>query len=141
MTLTKTDKQAIDLDTANGLAEQIKECHAKALESIERGLGHAIRCGEYLTQAKPLVGHGGWEQWLAKHCKFSNTTAAAYVRVFKQRKHLAKQKKLTFAGALASITALPGGVFTSSSRMTFVSGRTWDIGSTLVVSTSLSWLK
>ena len=62
----KLDKIARDIrssyDSANGLAKLARN---KGREAV----AEAILCGNYLNEAKQIIGHGGFLKWLAKHCK------------------------------------------------------------------------
>lgn len=44
-------------------------------------LAHAFAVGDALNQAKKLVGHGYWLEWLATECGLSDRTARAYMRL------------------------------------------------------------
>ncbi len=63
------------------LADQIKHEHAAVRLSIQSGLEHARRAGELLVQAKALIAHGGWIEWLAANTGISTRTAQAYMQV------------------------------------------------------------
>jgi hypothetical protein len=63
------------------IAEAVRTEHAAAAADFQSAVGHAIRCGEHLTEAKAQVPHGGWGEWLAEHCPFSQRTAQGYMRL------------------------------------------------------------
>ena len=63
MTAAKlTPAGAADLDS---LAKRIGESYETALDRAEQAVERAARCGQLLTEAKALVGHGEWLPWLA----------------------------------------------------------------------------
>lgn len=66
------------LDTLAGL---INEEHRRCEEALRSGLGHALRAGELLAQAKGQVSHGEWGSWLEENFEGSNRTAQAYMKV------------------------------------------------------------
>src|SRR6266851_6007480 len=45
----------------------------------------AVTAGQALIEAKKLVGHGGWSAWVEEHCRLSDRTARAYMRLARQR--------------------------------------------------------
>jgi hypothetical protein len=47
---------------------EINEAHRLARQSAETAVGHAIRCGQMLAEAKVAAGHGKWLNWLEKNC-------------------------------------------------------------------------
>ncbi len=50
--------------TLDQLAKLICKEHERAAEGLHEGLIHAIKCGEYLREAKTQTQHGGWEKWV-----------------------------------------------------------------------------
>jgi hypothetical protein len=69
---------------------------------------HAIRCGEMLIEAKGMVGHGGWLDWLAEHFDGSEDTAQLYMRLARHRAELLEPKTghvrfSTLRAALAAV--------------------------------------
>jgi len=69
------------------LAARIKQEHAATAISLQRGVEHALVCGDLLLQAKhhPDIEHGQWLPWLAEHCEMSERTAQRYMRLAKHR--------------------------------------------------------
>ena len=55
------DAQGRDLDT---IATEIREAVEATETSLSDSLAHAIRTGEWLTEAKSRVKHGEWMRWL-----------------------------------------------------------------------------
>lgn len=63
------------------LAAQIADEVCKAENAWRDALGHAIRAGELLIEAKGLVKHGEWLSWLAENFLGSDRTARLYMRL------------------------------------------------------------
>ena len=63
-----------------GLAERINLAHEGAMRSARTAIEHAIECGELLTEAKALVGHGNWLPWLQANTIVSERTAQRWMR-------------------------------------------------------------
>lgn len=66
------------------LAEQINAEHSNAEIALSKGVEHAARTGQLLIEAKSLVKHGEWTQWLKSNCQFSERTAQGYMRLSKK---------------------------------------------------------
>lgn len=77
--------------TLDDYATAILDAHQKAefADRLSKKSGHesiisAIKAGEYLVQAKELVGHGNWLPWLKEQCKgISEKTAQRYMTLAK----------------------------------------------------------
>lgn len=84
------------------LASAIKTELAAAESDYNNALAHAIKAGEYLSQAKDQCAHGTWLPWLAEH-GWSRFTAAKYMRLAESnvpaQAHL---QKATITSALLS---------------------------------------
>jgi hypothetical protein len=66
------------------LASKINESHEAALKSMRAGMQHAIDTGTLLRQAKALVQHGQWVDWVKKNCpSFCPRTAQLYMSLAK----------------------------------------------------------
>lgn len=63
------------------LASKIRSEHDAVQRAVETATGHAIRCGQLLTEAKDGLAHGQWLPWLQEHCEVSERTAQAYMRL------------------------------------------------------------
>lgn len=63
------------------LAGQIRTEITAAEDGHRAALGHAIRAGELLHEAKGRVGHGEWLPWLEDNFGATRKTAAAYMRL------------------------------------------------------------
>lgn len=90
----KTKSRKIGFGDSNrlqALAREIRNVYKETDELIclaqkkgTEAIASAIACGVKLREAKEIVGHGGWEKWLAKHCKgVHGNTARNYMRLSK----------------------------------------------------------
>lgn len=98
---------AARLEEAGELAPSINQEHQSVVEALEKGLDHALKAGEYLSQAKKLVGHGKWAEWVEKNCEFSYRTARSYIRVYNKRDRLPKREEISYRRALLMLRADP----------------------------------
>jgi Protein of unknown function (DUF3102) len=65
---------------------QIYEAYDALIASHKTGLGHALRLGELLNEAKEVVGHGKWTDWLKVHCsRVTHRTANLYMNLAKNK--------------------------------------------------------
>jgi hypothetical protein len=67
------------------LAQAIEREHQSAFRA---SLGHAIRCGELLIEAKKLVGHGAWLPWIRDNLSLKPRLCQAYMRLASKRDEL-----------------------------------------------------
>ena len=65
------------------LAERIREEHQACLQSLRKGVEHALKVGELLVQAKELVKHGDWGDWVETNCDFTPRMACYYMEAFR----------------------------------------------------------
>ena len=64
----------------------------------EHCFSRALQAGDLLNKAKVSVPHGGWKDWLAKHCNLSERTAQRYMKLAENRQMIeAKMKTATVA--------------------------------------------
>lgn len=67
------------------LADEIALEHRAAAVAAENFVMHAIEAGARLIEAKQIVGHGGWQEWLERHVPdVSVRTAQRYMRATKR---------------------------------------------------------
>src|SRR5581483_6032632 len=92
---------------AGELVSSINQAHQAVVDALEKGLVHALKAGEYLSQAKKLVGHGKGAEWVENHCEFSYRTARSYLRVYNKRDHLPKRDEISYRRALLMLRADP----------------------------------
>lgn len=67
--------------TLSVLAEQINQEHRLCVATGNIALDHAHVAGDKLVEAKAIVGHGHFAQWLHEHFEGSDRTARAYMRI------------------------------------------------------------
>jgi hypothetical protein len=63
------------------LAEAANNAYASAAAALRSALTAAREAGEYLMEAKVLVGHGEWSAWLKVNFKGGARTAQRYQRI------------------------------------------------------------
>ncbi len=61
------------------LADAIGAEHQALQASLKTTLFHALRCGQFLIEAKRKLSHGGFMRWVEKHCAVSYSTANRYM--------------------------------------------------------------
>ena len=62
-------------DLADRINLRVKCAEDRAKKAVE----YAIDAGQLLNEAKALVPHGEWENWLTQHCTVAPRTARAYM--------------------------------------------------------------
>lgn len=97
------------------LVKDIESAHERAIGAATTAVAAARRVGELLLQAKPLVSHGGWLQWLAAeraagNITFSDRTAQAYMRLAGADPQRVADLPLREAMRLIAAPAKPGKV-------------------------------
>lgn len=65
------------------LAGEANAAHDKAADALRSAAQAARDAGTALIEAKGIVGHGGWADWLASNFKGGSRTAQRYMRVAK----------------------------------------------------------
>jgi ParB family chromosome partitioning protein len=68
---------------------RLEELAATANRAHDDAVHCALDAGRALLEAKKLVGHGQWRQWLSDHCKFSERTAQVYMQAARNPQHAA----------------------------------------------------
>ncbi|MCQ2484776.1 MAG: DUF3102 domain-containing protein [Clostridia bacterium] len=53
-------------------------------QAQQQALMYAVEIGRRLTEAKELVPHGGWAEWLEKKVEFKQRTANNFMRIFEE---------------------------------------------------------
>ncbi len=66
------------------LADEINREHDLAERAAHTAVSHALKAGGLLIQAKAACQHGEWLPWLREHCRVSERTAQAYMRLAKE---------------------------------------------------------
>ena len=65
------------------LAREVSRHHAACREADRAALGHALRAGELLIQAKAELQHGEWGAWVEERCGFAMRTAQLYMQLWR----------------------------------------------------------
>jgi phage N-6-adenine-methyltransferase len=92
----------------DNLAAEINAEHRACEAALKSGLGHALKAGDLLMEAKSRTGHGEWGRWLAKNFEGSERTAQAYMKVARELPGLEGEDPqrvadLSFRGALKEL--------------------------------------
>lgn len=105
MFLYRDTANAVNLDD---LAARIRAAHDGVQTAARSSIEHALTAGDLLIHAKRRLKHGEWLPWLEEHCKLSERTAQAYMRLAKHRGFVEAKSAviadLTVAGALDLIS-------------------------------------
>lgn len=88
------------------LARDINRHHEACRAADGEAMGHALRAGELLLEAKAQVPHGGWAPWVAEHCRCSMRTAQLYMQLWRwARANPQRVAHLRFSEARALLAA------------------------------------
>lgn len=68
-------------NTLPALAAEIRAAHARVKMSTLMAAEQAVEAGRLLIEARALVAHGGWADWLARHVGFSDRSARRYMQL------------------------------------------------------------
>ena len=97
-----------EIEKLDTLAARINEEHRACETALKAGLGHALKAGELLVDAKKGVPHGSWNAWLQENFEGSDRTARAYMRVYSHREELEAKRQssavLSLDGALKALS-------------------------------------
>lgn len=63
------------------LAAEITKEHRLCEGSYRTALGHAVKVGELLIEAKAQLSHGEWMTWLSRHVEFGDRRARGYMQL------------------------------------------------------------
>src|SRR5687768_15050907 len=85
------------------LAEQIRAEHEAAESDWRSALGHALRAGELLNEAKERVEHGDWSRWLRINFPASERTARLYMQAAANRQRVAEVGATSLREAVKAI--------------------------------------
>lgn len=83
----------------------IKVTYGHYKKSRAEAFNHAVDLGVHLTEAKEIVGHGRWGQWVTKNCPFTDRTALIYMKVAEGMAAGFKYKKFSDLGIAAYVEA------------------------------------
>lgn len=79
--IINVESQAVGIRTAETIATEINTIKRQTQKIM---LASSIEIGKRLTEAKELVDHGQWGQWLQKNVNYSERTAQNLMRVYDQ---------------------------------------------------------
>jgi Protein of unknown function (DUF3102) len=88
----KTVALASKLASTTDWAKLINEEYDKYQQAFDEAIAyaqsawhHIFKCGEYPTNAKAEVGHGGWGKWQERNLKFSQEKASLYMKFYEYK--------------------------------------------------------
>jgi len=87
--VNKLPQNAVSTEISTETVAEIGREHELPQSAFRAAIGHAIRCGELLIDAKAQVRHGEWSSWLAEHFAGSERTARGYMRLARNRQRVA----------------------------------------------------
>jgi hypothetical protein len=87
------------------LAERANVEHHAFETTQSAALAHAIAAGTALIEAKSLVRHGEWLDWVAEHCDFTDRTAQRYMQLARNPSRVSDLSSVR--EALAALTRNP----------------------------------
>lgn len=94
------------------LAHRINEATTAAESHARSAMEYALTAGALLVQAKTLVSHGAWQQWVEANCTIAPRTASAYMRLAQRLPELPDAERqrvadLPLRDAIRTISARP----------------------------------
>jgi hypothetical protein len=92
-------------DVLADLAVRINDKHDLALQSVEAFRAAVFSAGEMLLEAKAMLGHGKWEDWLRANVKIKPRMAQNYMQLARHRPEIESK---TQSNALLTITDMLG---------------------------------
>ncbi|MBR1565144.1 MAG: DUF3102 domain-containing protein [Oscillospiraceae bacterium] len=69
-------------NTETHLPSRLDDLENQAHMFVQSAAFNLLQLGRVLTEAKPLVPHGEWTEWVKKHAKMSVRTAQQYMQAF-----------------------------------------------------------
>ena len=97
-----TTQNSTEIAVLGGLAQEA-QYYAK---SIANGI---IQLGRVLTEAKPLVKHGEWEQWIRENAGCSVRYAQVFMQAYARFGNNAAVAQIGERGKIFKLLALPAG--------------------------------
>lgn len=95
---------AVDRARLAQVEAQLDDEQVQCEAALRAALGHAIRVGDLLIEAKALIAHGAWLPWLSAHFRGSARTARAWMQLARESK-TATVADLGVRAALAALAA------------------------------------
>lgn len=104
------EQNELEERTIQTVTFEIKSLHAQAQQVV---LGYAIEIGRRLTEAKTMLEHGEWGNWLKDEVRFSKSTANNLMRIYDEF----GDRQLSFFGAEAKSQALGSLPYTKALKL------------------------
>jgi len=79
------------------LAKKIEGHHTAVYQALGYALDRAMKAGDVLNEAKSLVKHGEWLDWLKENISFSQTQAGKYMKLANNRPQVEQMAATKFA--------------------------------------------
>lgn len=100
MTTSKNELAALSL------VNQIKQCYEMTFQKADEALDWAIRCGEFLTQAKQHLGHGAFGGFVEQNFDFCQRRAQDFMKLYKDLHQLPNTKRSSLLKSAGSVNSL-----------------------------------
>jgi len=116
-----------DQPTVDANKEKIIELHEKITEYQKLSLDSAIEAGRLLFEAKERIKHGLFGQWIYENLPFCDRTAQNYMKLYKYREVLKKEKVSSLTDAYFSLKgeAMPTEIIDATDNINIKSK--WEI--------------
>jgi hypothetical protein len=88
------------------IASKINEEHTRAFGKAQDALNHARAAGELLIEAKSLLKHGEWGNWLAENVAFTERTAQSYMKLARNWDSLSKNETISDLGLVKTLSLI-----------------------------------
>jgi hypothetical protein len=93
-----------DLTVVKALEPQINAEHMKAMEGAKSYMEHAMKAGDLLANAKKILPHGAFQNWITDNLAFTVRTAQNYMRAAAHRKEHASANVEQISDAYSTLT-------------------------------------
>jgi hypothetical protein len=80
-------------NTLDDLVAQINESHDQVEKACTAAVGHALKAGQFLLEAKGQLNHGEFKPWIEANLDLSDRMARAYMRVAEKFPELPDEKR------------------------------------------------
>ncbi len=96
----------LEITETSEITTRINEEHSRAFSKARDALSHARNAGELLIEAKSLLKHGEWGNWLAENVAFTERTAQSYMRLARNWESLSKNETISDLGLVKTLSLL-----------------------------------
>jgi Protein of unknown function (DUF3102) len=86
------------------LADDIRKLETGIRRSADQIAEDIVAAGQRLIEAKALLPHGAWTDWLHQHCNISERTARRYMKIARSDLKTATLADLGMTAALANLS-------------------------------------